>query len=408
MRILSFLADGFPTYRPDVIALVGRYLPRFDVHTDLVTQAAGQDEVAADAWPAGKLLLSRRTGSRTLDQLRAFLHDLAVLLRIKVHEYDALQVRDKVFAAIFVLWAARRCGRIRVFYWMSYPMSEAYIDIVRHEGLSVGLGRWVFLAVKGYVGKALLYRYVLPRCSHIFVQSERMRDDVAAHGISRDRMTPVPMGVDLERPLPRRSDALDHERLRGKQVIAYLGTFDRSRGLEFLLEVMERLAADVPNAVLVMIGDGSLPQERRRLEQYAAKLGIQEKIHWTGWVPSEEAWRWLVRADVAVSLFPRGYLCDSASPTKVIEYLALGIPVVANDQPDQKYVLEQSGAGLCTPMEHGAFGAAIRRILADPLLAASMRAAGPPYVAEHRSYARIAAIVAEAYGRCGPPPSSPS
>lgn len=408
MKILAFVADGFPTYRPDVIALSGRYLPRFGIHTDLVTHATDPEVAAADAWPAGTLLLCRRTGSRTRDQVTAFLHDLAVLFRIKRDDYDALQVRDKVFAAVFVLWAAHRLGKLPVFYWMSFPMSESYIDIARQEGVSVGFCRWLFLALKGYLGQTLLYRYVLPRCTHIFVQSERMREDLSARGVPRDRMTPVPMGVDLERAMPQRSEAFEHERLRGKRAIAYLGTFDRTRRLEFLLEVMQQLADDVPDAMLLMIGDGSLPQERQRLERYAEKLNIQERIVWTGWVSSAEAWQWLARADVAVSLFPRGHLLDSASPTKVVEYMALGVPVVANDQPDQKAVLDQSAAGLCTPMEHGAFAAAIKRILSNPGLAASMRQAGPRYVAAERSYATIAASVAHAYQRFIPRSASRS
>jgi glycosyltransferase involved in cell wall biosynthesis len=282
---------------------------------------------------------------------------------------------------------------------MSFPMSERYIAVVREEGLSIGVVRWLFLVFKGYVGKALLYRVVLPRCTHVFVQSERMRDDVAAHGIQRERMTPVPMGVDLERSLPSRAEAHVTPALDGQQVIAYLGTFDRPRRLEFLLEVFQRLASRLPDVRLLMIGDGPLPEDRERLEVHAASLGIAERIVWTGWVSPEDAWRWLVRADVAVSLFPRGELLDSASPTKVVEYMALGIPVVANDQPDQAQVLRDSGAGLCAPMEHAEFAVALETILSNPELAHGMRVAGPPYVAAHRGYAHIADEVASVYRR---------
>jgi hypothetical protein len=38
---------------------------------------------------------------------------------------------------------------------------------------------------------------------------------------------------------------------------------------------------------------------------------------------------------------------NPASPTKLVEYMALGKAVVANDHPDQRMVLEQSGAGIC-------------------------------------------------------------
>jgi glycosyltransferase involved in cell wall biosynthesis len=398
MRILNILLDGYPTFRPDVAALFGRYLPRLEICTDLVTQAVDDTAAPVCEWGGGRALLCRRTGSRSKDQLLAFLHDIKMLWRVQPATYDAIQVRDKVFAAVFAIWVARRRG-LPVFYWMSFPMSEGYIRVARDAGLSIGVLRWLFLMFKGYVGKTLIYHYVLPRCTHVFVQSERMLDDVTALGIPRDRMTPVPMGVDLERPVPTRADALHHDRLQGHRVVAYMGSFERSRQLEFLLKVIQKLASTDPSLRLLMIGDGNEPEDRPYLERTAELLGVAERVVWTGWVSPADAWRWLANADVAVSIVPRGPLYDCASPTKVVEYLALGLPVVANDQPDQKKVLEESGAGICCEMAHTAFVSAIEQILSNPDLAEVMRVAGPRYVAAERGYDRIALRVAEAYRR---------
>jgi glycosyltransferase involved in cell wall biosynthesis len=126
---------------------------------------------------------------------------------------------------------------------------------------------------------------------------------------------------------------------------------------------------------------------------------VDDAIVWTGWVPTEVGWAYLGGVDVAVSLFPRGELLDSASPTKVVEYLALGLPVVANDQPDQDRVLTESGAGFSVPMVVGEFAAAIIKVLGDAQLGARMRVAGPPYVKRRRSYALIGQQVAEVYGK---------
>ena len=376
IRILNLILDGYPTFRPDVIALFGRYLPRHDIRTDLVTQVANDVGDSVDEWGGGRAFLCRRTGSRSRNQLLAFAHDIKMLFRVRPDVYDAIQVRDKVIAAVFAIWVARR-RRLPVFYWMSFPMSEGYIALARNKGFSMGVMRLLFLMVKGYVGRTVIYRYVLPRCTHVFVQSDRMLDDVAALGIPRDRMTAVPMGVDLERPVPKREDAFGDERLKGRRVVAYLGSFAKSRRLDFLLKVMHEVISAIPDAVLLMVGDGNEPEDRQSLEHYAESLGIRDRVVWTGWVGQSDAWRWLANADVAVSIVPRGPLYDCASPTKVVEYLALGIPVVANDQPDQKKLLEESGAGICIEMDHAAVVSAIKRILSDPQLAASMRAAGP-------------------------------
>jgi glycosyltransferase involved in cell wall biosynthesis len=86
-----------------------------------------------------------------------------------------------------------------------------------------------------------------------------------------------------------------------------------------------------------------------------------------------------------------------SSPTKLVEYLALGIPSVANDIPDQQLVIEQSGAGLCVPMEARAFAAAVRTLLRDRALAQQFAQRGPAYVRSHRTYDILGRNVAESY-----------
>jgi glycosyltransferase involved in cell wall biosynthesis len=77
--------------------------------------------------------------------------------------------------------------------------------------------------------------------------------------------------------------------------------------------------------------------------------------------------------------------------------MALGLPVLANDQPDQAQVLAESGAGVCAPLNPTAFADALREMLGEPDRLAEWGARGRPYVARHRSYAVIAKAVADVY-----------
>jgi glycosyltransferase involved in cell wall biosynthesis len=185
----------------------------------------------------------------------------------------------------------------------------------------------------------------------------------------------------------------------GSPVIGYLGSLDRARGLEFLLEALVRVRDRFPDASLLFIGDATEDVDRRWLKAKAEEFNLGGAIVWTGWLPRGNAWEYLRHADIAVSLVPRGELFDVSSPTKVVEYLALGLPVVANDLPDQQEVLSESGAGFSVESKVPEFADAIVRILQDPALSAAMRAAGPPYVRARRSYAVIGARVAEVYSR---------
>jgi glycosyltransferase involved in cell wall biosynthesis len=80
-----------------------------------------------------------------------------------------------------------------------------------------------------------------------------------------------------------------------------------------------------------------------------------------------------------------------------MEYMALGIPVVVNDNPDQKAVVESAQCGLCVEGSAVAFAHAMLALLADPARCAAMGIAGQRYVNENRGYNKLAADLANAY-----------
>jgi len=323
-------------------------------------------------------------------------NDFRVLAKARPGEYAAIQVRDKIVSALYGLRVARRLG-VPFFYWMSYPMSEGSVELARGHGLKLGLLRFLYVWGKGRLGMWLLYRWILPRSDHVFVQSDRMKEDVAAMGIPRDRMTPVPMGVDTEKTAALPHKGPRDERIRGKPVIVYLGTCERVRRIDFLFEVLAEVRKTVPDAVLVLAGDAQEEADRVWLRGCVHSLGLTDAVIWAGWSGTEQAWEHVRNADVAVSPFRPSFLLDSASPTKLVEYLALGVPAVANDQPDQAKVLRESSGGLCVPYEVRAFARAIVTILQDSVLAAEMARCGRKYVEEARSYERLSKLVADKY-----------
>jgi glycosyltransferase involved in cell wall biosynthesis len=103
----------------------------------------------------------------------------------------------------------------------------------------------------------------------------------------------------------------------------------------------------------------------------------------------QKAWAYVKAAEIGLSPLPRGYLLDSASPTKAIEYLGIGLPVIANDNPDQAEVLEKSGAGICVHLNATSFANAALELLKSKKLQKEMSSRGLEYVRELRSYQYI-------------------
>lgn len=397
-RLLFLTAESCPTFRADVAVLFGKYLPRLGIDTDVVAaRTPGSKEPVS--WGGGQALLCDIGGGLIARHVKTFVHALARLWAADPSRYQAIQVRDMPVVAALALIAAR-FKRLPFIYWMSYPIPEGQIELARERKLSAGWMKFLFPWVSGHVGRFLLNRFVLSNATHVFVQSERMKQDLEERGIPGARMTPVPMGVDLESFAQPSLSPSEHPKLVGKRVIAYLGTLDRPRRIEILFEMLALLRKRLPATLLVLVGDTADEVHRDWLHKQAVISGVDDAIVWSGWLPTFEAWQLVAAAEVALSPFPRGHLLDSASPTKVPEYLALGLPVVCNDNPDQQQVIAESGAGRCVPYTASAFADAVEELLEiDPATRASMQFEGKRFVAEKRGYQLLAASVARTYER---------
>jgi glycosyltransferase involved in cell wall biosynthesis len=395
LSIAFIVRDPLPPVRADVLTLFGAEMPRYGIATELVGQA-GTSEPAP--WMAGGMHAVGSLTSRFASVLSPMWDLLGLARAWRRARPDCIQVRDKIASGVLGRIAAVLL-RVPFVYWMSFPIVEGYEvrrDDLRRRG---GHLLWLAHALRARLSRAVIYRLVLPGARHIFVQSEAMADWLAAKGFERARMTAVPMGVDATLFDRAMVEPVHDARLDGRRVVIYLGRVARARRSEFLLDVAERLRAELPEVLLVIAGDAPSSDEMAWMRGEIQRRGLGEHVLLTGWLPQRAALGYAVRAEVGLSPIPRGTLYDVSSPTKLVEYLALGIPSVANDIPDQRAVLGQSGAGLCVPMEVTPFAAAVLRLLRDRPLAAQFAESGPAYVRSHRTYAILGRHVAETYTR---------
>ena len=385
LSILCIVRDPLPPRRADVLTLFGVELPRHGINTALVGQSSGP---AAPAWPGGALHVAGRFGG-ALNSVLAPWRDTVGLLRAARARPDVIQVRDKILVAVLARLLAALL-RIPFVYWMSFPIVEGYAVHARAGGV-----RLVALhELRAWATRLMLYRLVLPGARGVFVQSAAMADALAARGLPRARLAAVPMGVDLALAASV-TPALD-PRLAGRRVVVYLGSVARARASIFLLELAAALQAVRPEVLLVIAGDAPSPRDAAWFRAELAQRDLLDNVLFTGWLPQRDALGYAACAEVGISPVPRGALFDVSSPTKLVEYLALGVPAVASDIPDQRLVLEQSRAGYCVPMTVPDFCAAIVSLLDDPGRKA-LGALGQAWVRAHRSYDVIGRQVAQRY-----------
>jgi glycosyltransferase involved in cell wall biosynthesis len=390
LRILQLVPEPLPTFRADVATLFGKYLPRHGVQCHVVGKGS-----AAPAQSQGFASARRASaGARWKAELSFLMLCLRALLAAGRGNCDAVQVRDMVSIGLLALAVARLKG-LPMVYWVSYLMSEGRIE--RARALPGGL-RARLVLLKGLVERWLLYRVLLPRADHVFVQSEAMARHMHAQGVPPERVSAVPMGVDMEcvaRPLQGRP----WPGWEGRPVIGYLGTLDRARRLEALLDALQLVRRERPETCLLLIGGAPQPGDVAQLLQAAQARGLGEAVQVTGWLPAAQAWEYLLGAQAAVSYVPRGALYDVSSPTKLLEYLALGMPCVGNDTPDQAAVLAASQPAPLAASTPQAMAEALLAILRDPDAARARAAAGPAFIEAERSYRVLGAAVAQRYRR---------
>lgn len=271
----------------------------------------------------------------------------------------------------------------KFYYWMSYPYAESKLDQAKNGFVPSP----ILTSLKGRAIGLVLYRLVLPLADHIFVQSQRMLEDVAREGVSPEKMTPVPMGI-REDQVGSAEEA--REPNTESPLLLYLGILLRLRQTEMLVRVLALVRKKYPLARLRYVGDGPHASDRQAILDEAIKLGLEQAVEVTGFLPMEEAWKHVKMADICFSPFYPIPVLESTSPTKLIEYLAMAKCVVANHHPEQTFVMAQSGVGRTVDWDETEFADEVVRLLDNPDTARAAASQGPGYVRAHRTYRVIA------------------
>jgi glycosyltransferase involved in cell wall biosynthesis len=171
-------------------------------------------------------------------------------------------------------------------------------------------------------------------------------------------------------------------------VLATVARFDPVKRLEVLVRAVPLLVARVPEAQLLIVGDGP---ERDTLRALARTLAPGDGVVFAGAIP--DAARVLPVVDLYVTASRREGL-----PLAVLEAMACGLPVLATAAPGHVDAVEPEVTGRLVPLDDApGLAAAAALLLRDPALRARMGRAGRERVERHFSRARVLAEIADLY-----------
>lgn len=171
--------------------------------------------------------------------------------------------------------------------------------------------------------------------------------------------------------------------------LGYIGSVTPARGLFTTLEVLSELRARGVAVAHDCVGaiDGELKSEADRL---VARLGLRD-VRFHGYQPAEAGYRIIAGTTIGLAvLHPEPNYLESY-PTKMFEYMAMGIPVVVSDFPLYRQIIDETGAGVAVdPLDVKAIADAVEMLLADEAKRAQMGRNGQAAVSRAYSWEREA------------------
>lgn len=110
-----------------------------------------------------------------------------------------------------------------------------------------------------------------------------------------------------------------------RPVILYMGSFFYFSGLD---KVIASLHQSLDRPLLLLVGGGEQDDYLRSMVQ---RLGLEDRVRFTGFVSFSELPKYLALADVAINPMEPSLVAHSALPNKVLQYMATGLPVVSTN-----------------------------------------------------------------------------
>jgi len=258
-------------------------------------------------------------------------------------------------------------------YWGHYPAIFGWFVLEYAPGVVVSLSLSAYDLLRGFPGSMAVAR----RAHLVSTWAAANLPAIAARGLPPDAVHVSRQGVDLEKVRGHRFDKLPRR-------VVTAGRLIRDKGMDDVVRAFGRVAAEHPDASLVILGDGP---DRRRLEELAATLGVHDAVVFRGHVAHDEVFEELARAELF--LFLSRYAGERL-PNVVKEAMACRCLVVTTATPGIEELMQDGVHGRVVPL--GAWEQAAERAIeafADPETAKIMAAAAQSHVVEKFDLVRL-------------------
>lgn len=227
----------------------------------------------------------------------------------------------------------------------------------------------------------LLERFLYAQATHLLVNSPAYQDYLVQKGVSPDKITLIPNGVDtgMFDPAARSNGLRSSWGGAGKFLVTYAGALGLANDIPTVLRAAARLRND-GNIHFLLLGDG---KERPRIENLARELGL-DNVTFAGAIPKSRVPEALAASDACIAILQDIPMFRTTYPNKVFDYMAAGRPTILAIDGVIRKVIEAAGGGIYVPPgDDGALAEAVRGLSRNQEKARAMGQAARDYVIAH-------------------------
>ena len=236
--------------------------------------------------------------------------------------YDVIHVHNVPDFLVFTAWLPRLTGA-RIILDIHDIVPEFYASKFKlsPESSGVRLLKWV---------ERLSARFA----HQVIISNHLWRGTYTARTGTQDKCSVFINNVDTHH-FRRRSKT----RTDGKVRVIFPGGLQWHQGLDIAIRAFQKLLPRLPEADFHIYGDGNM---KARLVEQAAELGLQERVRFFDPVPAQDIPGIMAEADLGVVPKRADSFGNEAYSTKIMEFMSLGVPVVASSTKIDRFYFNDS------------------------------------------------------------------
>lgn len=239
------------------------------------------------------------------------------------------------------------CGNVvTVTYWNEHPSHFSPAPAGRFP-----LKKWIRRGLRW-----LLFEGAR-RSSIVMPIGEAHRADLLQQGCPAERIALLYMGVD---PIFHRVALTPPVPMNMPLRLLYIGSVSPARGRDVMLEAIAQANTETTIATLTLVG--ACPVQQRYCSDYAERLGIADAVTVVGRVSGYQIPDFMRTADAGLCLWEDQPWWRFNPPTKLFEYLAAGLPVLASNIGTHTQYITDQGNGLIFEYDSSSLAATIKQL----------------------------------------------